>query len=183
MTNQRIMVQYGFVPAHGNPADHIAFAALAAPDAEGAEQQQPAGGSSSTATSSGGSSGGSQRVLLSLDRLQACLGDGEAMAAAFSGRDPYAYAALKSLPLALEEGDAAPWPLQSQLATALLGELEVEQAAWPTSPAQDQQLLGSLQEAGGAEADPRLSAAVQYRLQRKLLVSAAAAILRRFLDS
>jgi hypothetical protein len=95
MTNQRLMAQYGFVPPHGNTADRLAFAALssAAEDAAGSSQ----GGAPATTrgSSGGGGGGGGSPVLLSIDRLQACLGNGQLMAAAFSGRDPYFYAALK----------------------------------------------------------------------------------------
>lgn len=117
------------------------------------------------------------------------------MAAAFSGRDPYLYAALKSLPLAITPAEeeavaAAGWEAQAALAGALLQELEGERSGWPTSMAQDAEWLAewkSIAEAAGtacgAEVDERLAAAVQYRLQRKLLVSAGAGLLRRFLDA
>lgn len=90
MTNQRLMAQYGFVPAGGNTADRIAFACLTEDNAAAA-----GGGGGPEAAATAGASLAGGRVLLSLDRLQSCLGDGEAMAAALSGRSPYLYAALK----------------------------------------------------------------------------------------
>ena len=106
MTNQRLMAQYGFVLPHGNPADRLAFASLSGaadtppPDTSLSRTAAAAAGAAGIAPAAtrASSNSGSAPVLLSLDRLQACLGDGQTMAAAFSGRDPYLYAALKVLP-------------------------------------------------------------------------------------
>lgn len=184
MTNQRLMAQYGFVPPHGNPADRLDFSLLSPPGAD------PSTGAVAAAAAPLPPS------LLSLDRLQRCLGDGQAMAAAFSGRDPYLYAALKSLPLAVDESDAASPQEQADLAHALLAELDAERGAWVTTPSQDQALLsqggllpadveggeGGKGAAAGRPVDARLAAVVQYRLQRKLLVGAASGLLRRFVE-
>lgn len=91
---------------------------------------------------------------------------------------------MQSLPLAAEEADATSWEDQAALARVLLGELQAEQQGWPTTAEQDSALLAGVEGgSGGAGLDERLAAAVQYRLQRKLLVGAAAGLLWRFLDS
>ena len=126
-------------------------------------------------------------MLLSLDRMQASMRDGERMAAALSGSDAYAYAALKSLPFAAEEEGASPLGQQLEVAQRLVGELEAEAAAWPTTLEQDSQLAVQRREAAAAAAaggsggwDARLSAALDYRLQRKALVTSARVLLRDF---
>lgn len=157
-TNQRLMAQYGFVPSSGNPFDRLNFAALAA---DGAPQ-----------------------VAFSLDGLQAVLGDGEAMVDAFSGRDAYTYATLKSLPIASMEGDAAPLKDQLALAETLLEEVATTEAAWPTTLEEDEAQLLHAQEmlASGEEgADVRLAAVLQYRVQRKRLIEAARRLLHAFI--
>lgn len=188
LTNQRLMAQYGFVPRAGNPADRLQFAALGA-----AAGDTGAGSSSSSLSSSRGNgsssgssgSGGSSQVLLSLDRMQACMGSGERMALAMSGRDPYAYAALKSLPFAAEEHAAAPLPQQLGLVAALQAELAAEAAAWPTSLAEDGALAAAWQQQAGAapggdSPDARLVAAVRYRMQHKALVKTCSGLLAEF---
>lgn len=169
MTNQRLMAQYGFVPTSGNRADRLQFLAL----------QPAAADSGSSSEGEGGVGGAAPPALLSLERLQASLGDGERMAAALSGKDAYAYAALKSLPLAAEEGGAAPLAEQLALAQTLAAELAAEAASWPTSMERDAELAAQRQ-GGGAAMDPRLSAALDYRLQRKALVTSAALLLHGF---
>ena len=188
MTNQRLMAQYGFVPTGGNPADRLQFAALAGPGSGAAggsnsDSEEPSGSSSSR-------SGPSSAVLLSLDRMQVALGDGERMAAALSGKDPFSYAALKSLPFAAEEDAAAELGLQLALAERLAAELAAEAASWPTSLEQDSELVahqravaavGSSSSGGSSSApDARLAAALAYRLQRKALVTAGQLLLRNF---
>ncbi len=184
--------QYGFVLTGGNPADRLQFAALQAPDSgRGSGEPGSSGGvsSSSNASSIGSSSRDpSSAVLLSLDRMQAALGDGERMAAALSGKDPYSYAALKSLPFAAEEGAAAELGLQLALAERLAAELAAEAAGWPTSMEQDAELVAQQRAAapvecssgGSAATDARLAAALAYRLQRKALVTAGQLLLRSF---
>lgn len=171
MTNQRLMAQYGFVPRCGNRADRLQFAALAAAAAGAAD------GSGSEGESSAGSGGGngSPPALLSLDRMQVALGGGEAMAWALSGQDPYAFAALKSLPFAAEEHGAATLPAQLALAERLAAELEAEGAGWPAG---EQQLAAQQQ---GGSGDPRIAAAQAYQSERQALVQAALLLLRGFL--
>jgi hypothetical protein len=158
-TNRRLMAQYGFVPGAGNPWDRLEFAALQ-------QQQLPPG--SAAALGPG--------VQLSLDAAQRCLGDGQAMAAALGGRDPHMYAALKSLPLAASEADAAPPAAQRALVRALRAELDAERAGWPTTASQDAALLAGQ---GQGVADGRLPALWVYRFQRKVLVAAGASLLER----
>lgn len=150
-TNQRMMAQYGFVPRHGNAFDRLRFQYL--------EEKND--------------------TLLSLDAMQAALGDGEAMVDAFSGRDTYTYAALKSLPLAAMESDAAPLTDQLDLARALLGELQAEREQWATSTEADAAELMRLESMEGA--DPREEMVVRYRYQRKRLIDAATSILEAFM--
>jgi hypothetical protein len=159
MTSQRLMAQYGFVPRGGNAADRLTFAAL---DAAAA-----------------GAGGGSSPPALSLDRMQACFGSGDAMAAAMSGRDPFAYAALKSLPFSADDSAGTDMAGQLALAGRLRAELAAEAAAWPTSLADDSALLQQQQQQqqGG---DARLAAAVEYRLQRKALVRTGMRVLDDF---
>lgn len=175
------------MPTAGNCADRLQFAALQ-PAGSGAGQGSDsidARRNSSGGSSSGG--GGSPGVLLSLDRMQGALGDGERMAAALGGKDPYSFAALKSLPFAAEEGGAAELGAQLALAERLAAELAGEAAAWPTSMEEDSQLVAHQRAAaggstsGGATADARLAAALAYRLQRKALVTTGRLLLRSFL--
>jgi hypothetical protein len=167
-TNQRLMQQYGFVPLSGNPADRWA---------------RPGDGG-------GGGGGGDAKgaapppatppMLLSLDQLQRALGDGEEMVAAFGGRDPFTFAAIKSLPVAAMNSDAAPLEAQLRLAGQLLHEAEAEADQWTSSVAEDEAALAAAADAAGA-GDPRLPAVLRYRLQRKRLVGAVARVLRAFL--
>jgi len=83
-TNQRFMAQYGFVPAGGNMADRLDLGATSA------------GGN---AAPGGSGAGGGIRLAL----MQELVGD-VAMMEAAKGRRPHLFAALKSLPLADEEG-------------------------------------------------------------------------------
>ena len=101
---------------------------------------------------------------------------------------PAAAALPQSLPLAADEADAASWERQAELARALLAEVEAERQGWPTTVEQDRALLeGPAEGASSANCstglDGRLAAAVQYRMQRKLLVLAAGSLLQRFLAS
>ena len=163
LTNQRMQAQYGFVPSGGNTADRLHFATVAAAPAQ----------------STGG--GGGAAALLSLDRLQACLGEGEGMTAALSGADPYAYAVLKSLPLAAEESASGPLDGQIALAQQLMAELGAEAAGWPTSLSDDSALLQAMQEPGGG-GDARLASALRYRQQRKLTVRVGMSLLQAFVN-
>ena len=161
-TNQRLMAQYGFV-LPGSPADRLAFDAL--PDGQ---------------DGAGAPGNRHQAPLLSLDRMLDRLGERQAVV--FSGQDPYAFAALKSLPFAADEGDAAELDAQLALTGQLAGELAAEAAGWPTTLDQDSRLLQGWREAAaaGSGTDARLVAAVEYRLQRKALVRTAAGLLADF---
>ncbi|PSC69026.1 ribulose-1,5 bisphosphate carboxylase oxygenase large subunit N-chloroplastic [Micractinium conductrix] len=156
-TNQRLMAQYGFV-LPGSPADRLAFDAL--PDGQ---------------DGAGAPGNRHQAPLLSLDRMLDRLGERQAVV--FSGQDPYAFAALKSLPFAADEGDAAELDAQLALTGQLAGELAAEAAGWPTTLDQDSRLLQGWREAAaaGSGTDARLVAAVEYRLQRKALMLRAPA--------
>lgn len=85
-----------FVPTGSNPADRLQFEAL-----QGAAGAAPGDYSDSDGSASSAGSSSSGSVLLSLDRMQAALGDGERMAAALSGRDAYRYAVSGRLPAEL----------------------------------------------------------------------------------
>ena len=102
------------------------------------------------------------------------------MAAAMSGRDPFAYAALKSLPFSADDSAGTDMAGQLALVGRLRAELAAEAAAWPTSLADDSALLQQQQQQqqGG---DARLAAAVEYRLQRKALVKTCMRVLDDFL--
>ncbi|KAL4451460.1 hypothetical protein ABPG75_007122 [Micractinium tetrahymenae] len=184
MTNQRLMAQYGFVPRAGNPGDRLQFAALDAAAAAAGASSSSSSSSSSSGNSGAIPSGDGSQVLLSLDRMQACMSSGERMALAMSGRDPYAYAALKSLPFAADETAAAELSQQLALAAALQAELAAEAAAWPTSLAEDSALIAAWQQqapaAGGDSPDPCLVAAVQYRMHLKALVKTCSGLLAEF---
>ncbi|KAI8468472.1 MAG: hypothetical protein J3K34DRAFT_10778 [Monoraphidium minutum] len=175
-TNQRLMAQYGFVPAGGNMADRLAL-------------EPPPG------------------ACMSMERVETLLGSGLLMEAA-QGRNPYLFAALKSLPLELGEegGGGAATPSSSgggggggggggddaagrRLAAALLEAVASQVAAAPTTLEADEALLAALSEGGdegrqgeGSEAprDGRLAAAVRYRVERKRLLAAARVVLAAY---
>lgn len=207
-TNQRFMAQYGFVPQLGNPFDIITFHCIRNSAAEEGmssdsgsilnKTENSAADNHSTAESIKSST--NTPVLLSLDALMNLFGDGESMVDAFSGRDAFMYAALKSLPLATMESDAAPIAEQLELAKTMLEELENEQMQWKSSIEEDAALLldliqhhqdklihGAAQEAASEEdgeknnIDPRFEAVVRYRLYRKKLIDAGIKILRAFI--
>ncbi|KAL4540889.1 hypothetical protein Ndes2526B_g05447 [Nannochloris sp. 'desiccata'] len=164
-TNQRYMAQYGFVPLGGNPFDRIVFQCI---DGDGSMN----------------SSVMQSPVLLSLDSFMNLFGDGEAMVDAFSGRDAYMYAALKSLPFAAMESDAAPMAEQLQLCRNLLDEVLNEQKEWKTSIEEDAALLINLSEKSSemsCSVDSRLEAVVRYRLYRKKMVDSTIKVLRAFI--
>ena len=171
-TNQRMMAQYGFVPQTGNPFDRIEFKTL-----------QKKENNEKTENSQNSSGSGRGAVLVSLDALQAVLGDGDAMVDAFSGRDTFTYAALKSLPLAAMESDAAPMVDQLALAEELLVEVEEEIGRWRTSVEEDASTLLHITSADTSKetVDPRMGAVVRYRLHRKRMLEAGARLLKAFL--
>ncbi|GLC38819.1 hypothetical protein PLESTB_000712700 [Pleodorina starrii] len=167
-TNQRYMAQYGFVPQGGNPADRIKL------ELEPQLQAAP----------------------LELARLQGLMGDALFLAA-LRGTDPYLAAALKSLPLrdGPEEGTdprVAGAPGQQgggggggdasmRTAAALLEQVRAQMAEGTTALEADEEMLaGSAGEALWA-ADPRLAAAVSYRVERKRLLAKGEALLKAYL--
>lgn len=140
---------------------------------------------------------------------------------AAQGKNPYLIAALKSLPLTADDvssddaaamaagssdtgsssssGDAgggrgigAATAAEKQLAAALAQQLQEEMKNWPSSLAEDEQLLLSLvthppqlsPEAAAAlgklAGDPRLLSAVKYRVERKRLLQACMVLLNVF---
>lgn len=176
-TNQRYMAQYGFVPLGGNPFDRIVFQCI-----------EDGNTSTRTGEVEGGDDAGSViqsgPVLLSVDALMNLFGDGEAMVDAFSGRDAFMYAALKSLPLAAMESDAAPMAKQLELARKMLNEVESEQKEWKTGIEEDTALLIELTETANekrSSVDPRFEAVVRYRLYRKEMVNSSIKVLRAFI--
>lgn len=173
-TNQRFMVQYGFVPAQGNPADRLE---LTVPDSL-------------------------QGASFRLSYLEDALGAKLLMDAA-QGKNPYLIAALKSLPVTADDigpaqeaaaaaGAAAgtgrglgPSTQQEKdLADALKQQVEAQLAQGSGSSLQeDEQLLQQLEEQQQqqGEVDVRLVAAVRYRVERKRLLQACQVLLNIFL--
>lgn len=184
-TNQRFMAQYGFVPVGGNPFDRIVFQCIEGGSNTTSTDGREEGDDDDDARSSTSTIQNTEYpVLLSLDALMDLFGDGDAMVDAFSGRDAFMYAALKSLPLAAMESDAAPMAQQLKLARILLDEVESEQKEWTTGIEQDAALLIDLTEASSensSSVDPRLEAVVRYRLYRKKMVDSALKVLRAFI--
>ena len=208
-TNRLLMAQYGFVPTGGNPRDRyeeLKFGAFSLRDPK--RQGGTGGGVSSVAAAAG----------FRLRAVQGAVGD-SVFLSALKGEDPYAFAALKSLPLARDEEDAAaaataqglplrpefsrgsgdggdqddaPCPpdaaeraLAERLLAALrigpLAELRGDQASVGEALAEDEALLSRLARPGGAkdadEADPRLAAALRYRVERARLMLAVERVL------
>jgi hypothetical protein len=88
-TNRLLMAQYGFVPSGGNPRDRyeeLAFGAFSLRDPKRQGDKAASG--------------------FRLRAVQGAVGD-QFFLSALKGDDPYAFAALKSLPLARDEQDAA----------------------------------------------------------------------------
>ncbi|GIL54003.1 hypothetical protein Vafri_9560 [Volvox africanus] len=161
-TNQRYMAQYGFVPRGGNPADRIRL------DLDAEHQAAP----------------------LELARLQDLMGDGLFLAA-LRGTDPYLFAALKSLPLKDEDPrvmDAASihhrtatrGDSSERTAISLLRQVEAQISEGTTLLEDDELMLaGSAGEQLFVE-NPRLAAAVAYRIERKRLLTTTATLLRAY---
>lgn len=161
-TNRQMMAQYGFVPRLGNVFDRLQLSTVDLSENE-----------SST-----------KACLLSLDAMQAALGDGEDMVDAFSGKNPFSYAALKSLPFAAMESDAAPLADQLELARSLINELQEEQGLWKTSLHEDGIALMEIEKKTTSEEvqgiDIRWEMVLRYRYQRKQLVETAIRLLELF---
>lgn len=157
-TNRQMMAQYGFVPRLGNMFDRLQMF-------EGIDTPGNA-------------------CLLSLDAMQAALGDGEEMVDAFNGKNPFSYAALKSLPFAAMESDAAPLSDQLNYARHLIRELQDEQRQWKSSLHEDGVALMDLEKKTvteeGGNVDIRWEMVLRYRYQRKQLVETAIRLLELF---
>ncbi len=106
------------------------------------------------------------------------------------GKNLYMQAALRSLPFE-EQGpssgadDAPLGPMRKverQLAEALLQQVSSWQESAATTLQQDEERLAVLL-GPDVEVDGRLIAAVQYRIERKKLLLAAAAVLKAYLRS
>lgn len=144
-----------------------------------------------------------------MSRIEDALGSTLLMGAA-RGESPYLLAALRSLPLLMDNPEAAaasdaaasgvdpaaadagrglaPATADEQrLAGALLQQLDAELAACVTTLQEDEEALADAAadgaratRSGSSSADVRLVAAVRYRLERKKLMGAAQALLRTF---
>ena len=176
--NQRLLTQYGFVLEHGNPFDTFSLQEDLGIDA------------------------GS--TVLAVEDVQQALGDGEVMVETFSGKDPYSYASLKSLPMMMinaggtsEEnkegvdaasvdvphGTSGSSPFSSDQ-RALLESIHRAVArridAWQSSLRDDESMLGHML---SGSCDSRLVAIVRYRVQRKKRDIAMANLMERLLDA
>ena len=144
-TNRRMMTQYGFVDTNGNPFDRYAV------DSE----RMPS------------------EIYFSLDAIQDALGNSDRMVEVLSGKDPYTYACLKSLPVGHDDGGATvPSSVQDQLhlAAHLLNQVEDTMIRWQTSLRDDESLLAHME--ASSKSDKRLIAALQYRIENKKLTLA-----------
>ncbi|EFJ46131.1 hypothetical protein VOLCADRAFT_121106 [Volvox carteri f. nagariensis] len=155
-TNQRFMAQYGFVPRGGNPADRIKL------DLE---------------------SVGPHPAPLELSLFQDLLGDALFLGA-LRGSDPYLLAALKSLPLKDDNDDGdcnndddddvgaggGGRGASMRTAAVLLSQVESQLAECTTPLEADEELLSDTSGEQLWAEDPRLAAAVSYRVERKRLL-------------
>mmetsp|Transcript_24477 Transcript_24477/g.66812 ORF Transcript_24477/g.66812 Transcript_24477/m.66812 type:complete len:450 (-) Transcript_24477:151-1500(-) len=169
LTNQRFMAQYGFVPS-GNPADRIEFEVPSNLKAESPDK------------------------LLQLSRVQERFGDTVLMDAA-SGKNPYMWAALKSLPFAPEADEASSSGEDHlELARNLHMQCESMLQGFQTTIEEDEQILAAPSTSGSSNpagrspdsplstltveaAEPWYLAAVKYRLERKRLIRACRLVL------
>jgi hypothetical protein len=164
-TNKRLMTQYGFVFTSGNPFDTYSL-----PDDLDVDD-------SST---------------LALDAVQKALGDGDFMVEAFSGKDPYSYACLKSLPMEAgeEAGEASDnvgrvgssvftadqRAMLESIQRAITGRVN----AWQSSLRDDESMLGHLL---SGSCDSRLVAVMRYRVQTKKRDVAMLELIERLLQA
>lgn len=155
--NRRFMQQYGFVPRQGNFADRLVLPCI---------------------------DEGLVTTKLSLEALQAALGDGDEMVAAFSGKNLFAYAALKSLPLELHESsNDAPLTEQMEAAKKMLQSVRRMQSTWKTTLEEDEsELLHLERHARHGAVDRRLEAVVRYNVHRKRVAQAMERILAAFAE-
>ncbi|CAL8466547.1 g6083 [Coccomyxa elongata] len=153
-SNQRLMQQYGFVIEGGNPADRLP----ASPNADSDGPDRP---SESDET-------------LSLARIEYLLGD-QIFLGMMAGEHPYLMAAIKSLPLREGGNPGDPVSLQERrLAERLIRTCEGVLQGGGTTLEED------CSSRDGA-ADPRMAAAVTYRIERKALARTAHALLTSYL--
>ena len=169
-TNKRLMTQYGFVFADGNPFDTFLLPELGVPE------DVP---DSST---------------LALEAVQMALGDGEFMVETFSGKDPYSYASLKSLPMDVGDvgdvGDdggelgSSGSPAFTKSQRALLERIQVavmgRMDARRSSLRDDESMLGHMLR---GSCDSRLVAVMRYRVQTKRRDVAMANLVERLLNA
>jgi len=151
-TNKRLMTQYGFVFTSGNPFDTYSL-----PDDLDVVD-------SST---------------LALDAVQKALGDGDFMVEAFSGKDPYSYACLKSLPMEAVGSSVFTADQRAMLESiqrAITGRVN----AWQSSLRDDESMLGHLL---SGSCDSRLVAVMRYRVQTKKRDVAMLELIERLLQA
>ncbi len=164
-TNKRLMTQYGFVFTSGNPFDTYSL-------------PHDLGVDSST---------------LALGEVQKALGDGGFMVEAFSGKDPYSYACLKSLPMEAgeEAGEASDnvgrvgssvftadqRAMFESIQRAITGRVN----AWQSSLRDDESMLGHALLSGSC--DSRLVAVMRYRVQTKKRDVAMLELIERLLQA
>jgi hypothetical protein len=168
-TNKRLMTQYGFVFTSGNPFDTYSLPHDLGMPADVVD--------SST---------------LALDAVQKALGDGDFMVEAFSGKDPYSYACLKSLPMEAgeEAGEASDnvgrvgssvftadqRAMLESIQRAITGRVN----AWQSSLRDDESMLGHLL---SGSCDSRLVAVMRYRVQTKKRDVAMLELIERLLQA
>lgn len=146
-TNARMMAQYGFVFDHGNPFDRYSLEKDL-----GITQEHD--------------------TRLSLEYIQSALGDGDVMVDIFSGKDAYSYACLKSLPIldadgrGMENTRSSSVEEQKKLLTRIRDAVSIRmETGWKSTLRDDESMLGHMQASGAS--DPRLMAALMYRIQSK----------------
>ena len=170
-TNKRLMTQYGFVLANGNPFDVFSLTEDLSVPADVVD--------SST---------------LALEAVQKALGDGDFMVDTFSGKDPYSYASLKSLPMEpVDANDASNasdkvgsvgssgfTKSQRELLNSVQRAVTCRIEAWQSSLRDDESMLGHLL---SGTCDSRLVAVMRYRVQNKKRDVAMANLLERLLEA
>jgi hypothetical protein len=136
--NKRLLTQYGFVFEHGNPFDTFSL-----------EEDLGFHGQSTT---------------LSLTMVQKALGDGDYMVDTFSGKDPYSYASLKSLPIDSEDGNCSPIEEQRSFLENLKVAVSDRIDAWQSTLRDDESMLEHMLK---GTSDSRLVSVMRYRVQAK----------------
>ena len=156
-TNERMMLQYGFVFEYGNPFDRYT------------DIENQIGSELAT-------------VSLGLEKIQQCFGDEDRMVDTFSGKDAYSYAALKSLPIRVEDDEAAHTrDVEVAYLRKLLSAVDARIASWKTLLREDESVLAHMKISHAS--DERVKAALNYRIQKKRFDIAMQALLQLLLDS